>query len=352
MPSLNKFQPGQPAQKVDSELKSTLEIKDLAHQCSLDWFGEILNRKLFLDLGYGSVNQYAKTELGFSQSKTGHYISLTRKLEQLPNLKKSLSNGELGYTVARVVADVASPNNEQEWVDFAKTHSRRKVEDEVKRAKQEAKDKTACQPALLPCSSPKAPKAVLPVRVSFEMSPIQFARYEKLGENIRRSRNISTDKVEALLDMMASLLDEQPEQESHKSAPRGALTKPAAQIHIHHCPECESTKVQTSKGELEIGKQEYERLECDCQISGPGQRNKASIAPAIRRRVFSKARHKCETSGCNHTRYLEVHHIVPRSDGGGNDLSNLKLLCSSCHSLIHRSGLLIKESLGIYHFRQ
>ena len=78
MQSLSKFQPDQPAEKVDFQLKSALEIKDQAHQCSLDWFGEILNRKLFLELGYSSVNQYAKTELNFSQSKIGHYISLTR----------------------------------------------------------------------------------------------------------------------------------------------------------------------------------------------------------------------------------------------------------------------------------
>ena len=113
------FRPGQPARKVDFQLKSALEIKDRAHQCSLDWFGEILNRKLFLELGFGSVNQYAKKELGFSQSKIGHYISLTRKLQKLPLLKSSLSKGELGYTVARVVADVADSGNEQDWVDFA-----------------------------------------------------------------------------------------------------------------------------------------------------------------------------------------------------------------------------------------
>ena len=352
MQSLSKFHPGQPAKKVDSHLKSALEIKDQAHQCSLDWFGEILNRKLFLELGYASINQYAKAELKFSQSKIGHYISLTRKLEKLPRLKKSLSDGELGYTVARVVADVADSSNEQDWVDFAKMNSRRTVEDEVKRARQAAKDEAASQPALLPPPGTKAPKAVLPVRVNFEMTPIQFARYEKLWENVRKNRNISSEKVEALLEIMEGFLEQQSEPVSPKSDPRGAVAKPSTQIHIHHCPECESAKVQTSKGELEIGKQEFERLQCDCQISVPGQRNKTSIPPSIRRKVFAKARHKCETPGCHHTRFLEIHHIVPRSEGGGNDLGNLRLLCSLCHGLVHRSHLLIKETLGVYQFKQ
>jgi len=54
--------------------------------------------------------------------------------------------------------------------------------------------------------------------------------------------------------------------------------------------------------------------------------------------------------GCNHTRFLEIHHIVSRSEGGNNDLNNLKLLCSSCHSLVHRSQYLVGEESGSYRY--
>lgn len=352
MKSLPKFRLGQPAQKVDSELKTALEIKDSAHQCSLDWFGEILNRKLFRELGYGSINQYAKEELNFSQSKIGHYISLTRKLEKLPKLKESISKGDLGYTVVRVVAEVADSSNEKEWVDFAMKNSRRRVEDEVRKAKQEAKNKAAGQPTLLPQPEVKPIKAALPVQVSFQMTPTQFARYEKLMEQVRKNRNISAEKVEALLEIMAGFLDQQPEHGSEKSAPRGDISQPSNQIHIHHCPECQSSTVQTGKGEMEIGEKEFERAKCDCQVSQAGERNKTAIAPAIRREVFAHARHKCETPGCNHARFLEIHHVVPRSAGGSNELQNLKLLCTSCHGMVHRSPHLVGEALGCYHFEQ
>ena len=352
MQSLSRFQPGQPADKVNFQLKTALEIKDKAHQCSLDWFGEIFNRKLFLELGYGSVNQYAMTELGFSPAKTGHYISLTRKLEKLPKLKDSLSKGDFGYTVARVVADVADSSNEQEWVDFAKNNSRRKVEAEVKRAKRVAKDEAAGQPAFLPAPNVKAPQAVLPVRVNFEMTPSQFARYECLWENVRKNRNISAEKVEALLEIMQGFLEQESKSDAQPDHSPGIHSAPPTQIHIHHCPECESAKIQTSKGELELGEQELEQLECDHQVSSPGQRNKTAIPPAIRREVFAKARHKCETLSCHHTRFLAIHHIVPRGEGGNNNLGNLKLLCTACHRLVHRSQLLIKEPMGSYQFRQ
>lgn len=32
---------------------------------------------------------------------------------------------------------------------------------------------------------------------------------------------------------------------------------------------------------------------------------------------------------------LHMHHVVPRSAGGGNDLSNLIFVCTTCHGKIH-----------------
>ncbi|MCP4291563.1 MAG: HNH endonuclease [bacterium] len=369
MQNLSKFCSNQSAKKVDQELKTALKIKDLAHQCSLDWFGEIYNRKLFRDLGFSTVNQYAREELGFSNSKTGHFITLTKKLDKLPELKNSISNGELGYTLGRVLVDIVDETNEKQWLDFAKSNSRRKVEDEVKKAKVEAKEKAKGQPSFLPKPKKKPLRAVLPVKVNLEMAPTQFARYEKLWEQVRKKRNISSEKVEALLEIMEGFLEETQE---GKIAPRGAISRPSTQIHIHHCPECESSKVQTSKGELEISKADYERAQCDCQIevsdgknaseyedvcidprhiTKNSKRNKTSIPPAIRRRVLANARHKCETPGCGNTRFLEIHHLIPRSMGGINGPENLKCLCSACHRLAHGNHSSVKEQMPGYSFR-
>ncbi len=228
-------------------------------------------------------------------------------------------------------------------------NSRRVVEEEIKRAKQETKDQAAGQPSLLPAPKKKMPAAVVPVHVHLEMSPTQFARYESVWEQVRKRRDLPTEKVEALLKIMASFLED----DVQNPSPRGEITgnsRPPAQIHIHHCPECESAVVQTSKGELEIGKQALQRAQCDCQVNKPGQRNTTSIPPATRRRVFSNARHKCQTPGCNHTRFLEVHHKIPRARGGTNDPENLQALCSACHALIHNTGagFLVKSPSIIY----
>ncbi len=353
MNSQLKFQPNQPAQKVDSELKSALKIKDQAHQCSLDWFGEILNRKLYVELGYSSINQYARQELSFGNSKIGDYIKLTKKLEKLPHLKDSMSDGKVGYTKGRLIVDVADENTEKAWTDFAKENSRRRVEEEVKRAKQDARDAATMQPSFLPAPKKKTPAAVVPVRVNLEMTPTQFARYEKAWEQIRKQGNASPEKVEALLEIMESYLDNNSQNVSPREK-NSTNSRPAAQVHIHHCPECESSTVQTSKGELEIGKTEFERYQCDCQTSMPEGRNTTSIPPATRRKVLAMARHRCQTSGCNHTKFLEIHHVIPRSKGGSNDFSNLRVYCSTCHSRIHAHGstLMVKSSPAVYSWNQ
>ncbi|MGE0634587.1 MAG: HNH endonuclease [Pseudobdellovibrionaceae bacterium] len=38
---------------------------------------------------------------------------------------------------------------------------------------------------------------------------------------------------------------------------------------------------------------------------------------------------------CSQRRYLDVHHIVQASQGGGDELENLTLLCSGHHKMIH-----------------
>jgi 5-methylcytosine-specific restriction endonuclease McrA len=80
------------------------------------------------------------------------------------------------------------------------------------------------------------------------------------------------------------------------------------------------------------------RVECDAAMAEPGGRNTITIPPRTRRAVLARDRHRCRTPGCHHTRFLEVHHIVPRSRGGTNEAANLITLCSACHRLWHERG--------------
>lgn len=50
--------------------------------------------------------------------------------------------------------------------------------------------------------------------------------------------------------------------------------------------------------------------------------------------LLSQWHFQCASPGCNHTRFIEFHHIVEYAKGGPTALWNLLPLCSSCHSLV------------------
>ena len=79
--------------------------------------------------------------------------------------------------------------------------------------------------------------------------------------------------------------------------------------------------------------------ECDARVLVPGERNRATIPPSMRREVLMRDRYRCRVRGCGHAGFLELHHIVPRSEGGENRPENLVTLCASCHRLLHERGL-------------
>jgi 5-methylcytosine-specific restriction endonuclease McrA len=112
---------------------------------------------------------------------------------------------------------------------------------------------------------------------------------------------------------------------------------PHFQVHVHQCPDCARASIQTSRGELPISPATSERIQCDSRIATPDRRNTATIPPRRRRQVLSRDRHRCRRPGCTSTRFLEVHHLVPRENGGGNDPENLITLCAACHQLLHEN---------------
>lgn len=56
-----------------------------------------------------------------------------------------------------------------------------------------------------------------------------------------------------------------------------------------------------------------------------------------------KTHRQCEL--CGNNRNLEIHHIIPRSLGGTNEIDNLIVICNVCHARLTPRGLLTKLGL-------
>jgi len=63
-----------------------------------------------------------------------------------------------------------------------------------------------------------------------------------------------------------------------------------------------------------------------------------------RNKILEYYDNKCFVCNFNFQEILEIHHITALKYGGNNDLENLKVLCPTCHRLIH---LLLSKKLKI-----
>ncbi len=69
-------------------------------------------------------------------------------------------------------------------------------------------------------------------------------------------------------------------------------------------------------------------------------RRSRTIPPALRRAVIHRDHNRCAIAGCGSRNRLQVHHIVPWSQGGATDPENLITLCWYHHHIaVHQHGL-------------
>jgi len=120
---------------------------------------------------------------------------------------------------------------------------------------------------------------------------------------------------------------------------------PAARIVIHECPDCGRATAATGRGERPLAPAQRAAARCDAVIQEPGKRNRATIPPATRAAVLARDRHRCAAPGCGSARFLEVHHVVPREEGGSNQADNLVTLCGRCHRFAHEKAR--REAVGV-----
>jgi hypothetical protein len=215
---MTAFQPHLSASRVDRLLKESLAELQGAEKSAALWFAEVLNRRLYRELGHSSMHQYAALELGFSRSRTAQFIRLAGSLHDLPGLRRSLARGEVSWTKAREVARVATPRTEKTWIDHARRSTSRELERKVsatKRAARAIRTGSSNQGRLMEASggavgagrdlgATRAPEtscgysgatepaalaalaAEVPVGLHLRFSPAQYARYEALMEKLRK----------------------------------------------------------------------------------------------------------------------------------------------------------------------
>ncbi len=194
--------------------------------------------------------------------------------------------------------------------------------------------------------------AEVPVDVRLRFTPEQYARFEALLAPATKGGHAHS-REETLLAALESLVvggvsdvaDAGSRARETSPAtpdfPRGksvgaSASAPRYQVTVHQCPDCGKAEVVTGRGNRPVALPELQAILCDARVQRPGEKNTATIPPARRREVLARDGHRCRGRGCGGTRFLDVHHVMPRDRGGSNDPENLITFCAPCHRLIHR----------------
>ncbi len=67
----------------------------------------------------------------------------------------------------------------------------------------------------------------------------------------------------------------------------------------------------------------------------------AKIPNETRKQVYRRDGYRCALCDC--TKYLQIHHYIPRGKGGNNSPHNLITLCTYCHAHVHGHNLFVTD---------
>jgi hypothetical protein len=322
-------------------------------------------------LGYGSFQEYAERLFGYGPRVTQEKLRVAEALEELPEMARQLEAGGVNFSAVRELTRVATSKTEREWLEAARERSVREIEQLV----------SGRSPGSLPEDTPQASAKRHVLR--FEVSGEVRATFREAMAKIRRDAGEALDDDAAILLLARSVLGG-PRDEGRSSY----------QVALTICEGC-GRGMQQGRGELvEVAREVVEMATCDGQNIGTslpvahvsaGARvrsdahvglrtqppfgahvvaewqafSNAEVAlpnlaratqttpPALRRAVFRRDGARCKVPGCRHATFVDVHHLVPRAEGGTHTLENLMTLCSAHHRAIHRGELLIEGTPAI-----
>ncbi|MDO9693766.1 MAG: HNH endonuclease signature motif containing protein [Candidatus Latescibacteria bacterium] len=277
---------------------------------------QIQNRKVHCVFGYHTIAEYAAAEAGLTRAQCDSFLALARRLPLLPGVAAGIENGDLNWSQAKLLCRAATPATEQEWIETAKGLSVRSLAEVVRRVTTPVRPVAAstARPALVAPEPPSAPKPSF-VTVAFHAD--RFAIWEAWLASARVAA------PGAPTDELVTRLIEQ----------GGAEV--VVRLVIQRCPDCRSSVIATSRGDLAVTGALLARAACEAERQGPDGSVRRAVPPRLRRLVLARDGHRCQAEGCGRAQHLQVHHRMPIEVGGRATLDNLITLCGRCHRALH-----------------
>jgi 5-methylcytosine-specific restriction endonuclease McrA len=272
----------------------------------IDALIEVERHRVHLQRGHASLFVYAVRDLKLPESVAYAFITVARKSREVPELRQAIAQGAITLSHARRIASVLTRQNQAEWLHKAATLSQRQLEKEVVRVRpREATREHATY--------------VTPTRVRLEvgLSEAMMLKLRRVQDLLSQRRQRPVSLEEALEEMVGEYL--------HRNDP---VEK--ARRHI--------VRARPERPEGEDLAERPERPRARPQLSSA----RVPLRAATRHRVTLRDQGRCtyvaNGRACGQTRWIEIHHRTPISQGGTNTVENLQTLCAVHHRQVHGHG--------------
>ena len=315
------------AQQVEEGLQELhAKLKGIGvNRCKLDALElELLfdaeDTRMFRCFGYPTMQAYMVAELDCTMHTANEKLRVAREMLDLPSMMDELRAGRLNWTKVRELTRVVTEETEDEWLDAIEGKTSTQVQQTVKGHKKGARPGDRPDPSIV--------KEWIGLEVTPQIAAMW--RQVRIALDDAAGRHLTDDELaEQICKRVLT-----PE------APVDAPSKPAFQIAVTTCRICKHAQQVGPGVENEISESALDRALCDAVFVGDLEddeptRARSTIPYPTRRKVLIRDRFACVVPGCTSKRFLEVHHLRRRADGGGHEPWNLLVLCDCHHKGLH-----------------
>ena len=301
--------PGLPAKEVRAQLRRAHRLHDAGKRALAFYLYEMQTRRLYQETGHQSAVHYAVARLGMKRRSARDLVVAGRLLSNLSKSDEAFCEGRITWSQLRLLANVATPETEAEWIAKAEALTYVELERAVA--------------GLAKGDRPRADKLGLPAatfQIGAKVDAAVYAAWERAKELYTEWTGETVTDADLIPRLTKILLAGGVE----PNAPSAVLT-------LTRCTKGCCTSLATADGPLLLEDLTAEMICCD-SVS-------AETPKALREQILARDGYRCFI--CQKPRDLHVHHIVFRGKAGRTEPSNLLTLCIHCHKLTHAGFIVI-----------
>jgi hypothetical protein len=315
--------------------------------------------------GADSCAHWLAWRIGLDSATAREKVRVARALGKLPAIDEALRVGKLSYAKARALTRVATPDTEAKLLEVAVVATGAQLERLCRGYRRALAPDEALAPEERSVRRRDLPGGM--VRLEIVLAPdeadLVLRALDRAREVVHEETDVSAEarkrdgrqqdvsaetsapgstwpsRADAMVALAENFLAGNP-------ANGNGGERFQVMVHVDQDPLAPDGVLSANLDDgTRVSAETFRRIACDCGVvaaAGNGVelnigRRARSIPPAIRRALTLRDR-GCRFPGCTHTRFLHGHHIQHWLHGGETSVTNLALLCTFHHHLVHEGG--------------